>query len=350
MFSRAAAARANAHALRRAAARRSGIRFQSSSTGSSASYGSSHVAAGLAGGITVALAGYVWYHTSGLKTVVQTSKDVKSYVQTARDSVVAKASETAENPSQALSYLRGVAKQYAAFIPGAASYVDSTFDELDALHGEHGGEMDGILKETMDELSKAVSEGGANTKTAARVYEIIGRSVGKMQELGKKVGGDILEKSSAIKEKLGSGYGQLKSLAEKAGPEGKKVMDELSKQLKEISSNGLNEESLQKARQLLQDKTGQLGKLAESSGGAALDGGSDKLQALLSSVPGGEELKEKAPHLKDIISLANDRSEEAKKLAKETFQDVLNVLEEKGRKAKELSEKNKDDAGKKAKK
>lgn len=50
-----------------------------------------------------------------------------------------------------------------------------------------------------------------------------------------------------------------------------------------------------------------------------------------------------------MLNLANERSEEAKKLAKETYQDVLKVLEEKGKKAKEIAERAKADAEKKSK-
>lgn len=175
--------------------------------------------------------GYGWYHTSGLKTAVQTSKDVKAYLQSTRDSVVSKARETAQDPSQALSYLRGVAKSYSSFIPGASGYVDTTFDELDELHKDHGDEMDSILKETMNELHKVASEGKADSATAMRVYEIVGQSVKRLQGLAKKVGGDLLEKNPAIKEKLGSGYDQLQSLAEKAGPEGKNTLDDVTKQV-----------------------------------------------------------------------------------------------------------------------
>lgn len=177
------------------------------------------------------LAGYGWYHTSGLKTAVQTSKDVKAYLQSTRDSVVAKAKETAQNPSQALAYLRSVAKSYAGVIPGAQGYVDKTFDELDALHDEHGSEMDKILSETTGELHRVASEGGADTKTATQVYEVLSSSIKKLQELGKKAGSDMLERNPAIKEKLGSGYEQLVSLAGRAGPEGKKALDEVSQQV-----------------------------------------------------------------------------------------------------------------------
>lgn len=162
---------------------------------------------------------------------MQTSKEVKAYLQPTRDTVVAKAKGTIKNRSQALAYLRSVAKSYAGVIPGAQGYVDKTFDELDVLHDEHGPEMDKILSEATGELQRVASEGGADTKTATRVYEVLSNSIKKMQDLGKKASSDLLERNPAIKEKLGSGYEQLASLAGRAGPEGKKALDEVSQQV-----------------------------------------------------------------------------------------------------------------------
>ena len=48
------------------------------------------------------------------------------------------------------------------------------------------------------------------------------------------------------------------------------------------------------------------------------------------------------------MNLANERSDEATKLTKETYQDILKVLEDKGRKAKEIAENAKADAEKKS--
>ncbi|EJD02753.1 uncharacterized protein FOMMEDRAFT_167922 [Fomitiporia mediterranea MF3/22] len=356
MLPRSAIARSNGLVTRRIVTRRpagSTVRFQSTSSSSGASssaYNASHAAAGVAGGATVALAGYVWYHTSGLKTALQTSKDIKSYLQTTRDNVVSKARETAKNPSQALSHLRGIAKSYSNFIPGASGYIDTTFDELDDLYGAHSGEMDSILKETTDELSKVANQGRADTATAAKVAEIVGNAVRRMQELGKKVGGDILDKSPMVKEKLGSGYEQLQSLAEKAGPEGRKALDEVQKQVKEIISRGKpDEEAIKKIRDHIQDKASSIRKRVESSDGTGILDKFESVGALFKNIPGVDEIIKKAPNSQEIIKLAEDQSEEAQNLAKETLTDVMAVLEEKGKKAKELTQRTKVEAEKQAK-
>ena len=49
------------------------------------------------------------------------------------------------------------------------------------------------------------------------------------------------------------------------------------------------------------------------------------------------------PDVKVFVKVSQERSEDAKKLAKETYEAVLQVLEEKGKKAKQLSEEVKKD-------
>lgn len=96
--------------------------------------------------------------------------------------------------------------------------------------------MDKILTETKDELVKAAKEGQADTQTAAKVYGILSDGIARLQKLGKEAGKTILEKNPKLKEKFGSGYEQLRSLAEKAGPEGKKTLDEVTNKVCSFSS------------------------------------------------------------------------------------------------------------------
>lgn len=270
MLSRASVVRANAPALRRVAGRRTCQRFQSTvrlslnvrcrseQVTDDASPGPSpgkrqhsrcRRCSGRCGrrscrhvllstrpyansGLTLQLVGYTWYHFSGLKTAVQTSHQVKTYFENARDTVVEKARKNTGSASDALAYLRSVAKSYSSFVPGASSYVDSTFDSLDELQETHGEEMNKILKGATDELTKVVQDGGADAATAAKVYEVLRRRVAELQELGVKVGGDILDMYPQAKEALGGGYEQLKKLSESGGPEAKKIFDDTTSQVR----------------------------------------------------------------------------------------------------------------------
>ncbi|KAL5523582.1 hypothetical protein ACEPAG_7755 [Sanghuangporus baumii] len=273
MLRRSVVARSNAFATtRRVIVRRptsAQVRHQSivsSSSSSSGGFYASHAVAGVAGGLTVVLAGYAWYHTSGLKNVVQTTKDMKSYLQSTRDKVLTKANETAKNPSQAFSNLRSIAKSYTFYIPGAGSYIDDTFNKLEYLYETHVDEMDLILKETTDELIKATQNGRPDAETARNVSSIVGNAIRRMKELGGKVGSTALDRHPAIKEKLGNSYEQLQNVAQKAGFEGKKALKEARDQLQElVSRNKLDEGSIKKLRESIQEKTSKLrGQVSES--------------------------------------------------------------------------------------
>lgn len=57
---------------------------------------------------------------------------------------------------------------------------------------------------------------------------------------------------------------------------------------------------------------------------------------------------EKAPNAKAFIDLSKDKGEEATKLAKEAWEDIFKVLEDKGKKARELAQSTKEEGKKKA--
>ena len=56
----------------------------------------------------------------------------------------------------------------------------------------------------------------------------------------------------------------------------------------------------------------------------------------------------KAPHVQALLTAVKERGDDAKQLAQETWQDVVNVLEEKGKKAKELGDRLEEDVEKKS--
>lgn len=176
--------------------------------------------------------GYAYYHTSGLKTVVQTSKQMKSYMESARDRAIKSAKTNLKSPNEALNYLRGVARSYASAIPGAQSYIDTTFDSLEELSETHGEKMTEIVSKARDELANIVQKGGADVQTAASVYDVLRRTVKELQELGLQVGGDFLEKHPKVKERIGGGYAELKKLAETKGPQAKKIFDDTTSQVR----------------------------------------------------------------------------------------------------------------------
>lgn len=139
------------------------------------------------------------------------------------------------NPSVALKYLRTVAKSYVAFVPGASIYVDKVFDEFDEVHKEHGEEMDVILKEMTKKMYETAKEGKPDAQTAVKVFGILGEGISELRKLGNKAGQSFLDKNPQLAKDLGNGYQQMKSLADKAGPEGKKILDEVTGKVRPLA-------------------------------------------------------------------------------------------------------------------
>ncbi|KAH9938919.1 hypothetical protein B0H21DRAFT_878593 [Amylocystis lapponica] len=243
-------------------------RFQSTTTGQSPPSMSSHVAAGLAGGAVVLLGGYAWYHFSGAKTLVSASKSAQAYYEQTKRTVAEKAPK---NPNEVLAFLRSTAKSYAGPIPGVSAYVDSTFDALDELHETHGEEMNKVLQKGYDEVKQILKENNnsMDVETGIKVMAVLRQRMGELQEVGKKAGQDALgalgKQYPQIAEKLGGGYDELKQMAEKRGPEAKKILDETTQQVKSIFAKGFSQDALSESQELIQSKSTQIKKLAESS-------------------------------------------------------------------------------------
>ncbi|KAI0930627.1 hypothetical protein AcV5_007291 [Taiwanofungus camphoratus] len=383
----------------------------------------------MAGGGVVILGMYTWYHFSGAKKAVEASKAAQQYYQQAKEVIVEKAPK---NPNEMIQFLRSTAKSYTGLIPGASSYIDKSFDTLDELHKTHGEEMDKILQSAYDEIKRILDEkdSGMNMETGMKVAEVLRRRMGELQEVGKSAGQDVFkalgDQYPEITEKLGGGYENLKAMAEKSGPEAKKILDDTTQQVKDMFTKGFSLDRLNEARELIQTKTAEVRKLAESSSQDAWDkavqqaspyldklpeikklidenaskfmvagaaqgaaaqevftkvreaaeegvagnkqkmkelqdfivkkakeaqekgsGGIEKgwqtLKEWIKTMPGGEEALKKVPDMEALVKLTQEGDDKAKKLAQETYEEILKVLQEKGNKAKDLSGKMKED-------
>ncbi|KZT08410.1 uncharacterized protein LAESUDRAFT_723926 [Laetiporus sulphureus 93-53] len=398
------------------------LRYQSTNTGRPSSAMGTSVAAGVAGGGVVLLGVYAWYHFSGIKTAVDATKAARAYYQQTKRTIAEKAPK---NPNEIIQFLRQTTKSYTGIIPGASSYVDSTFDALDELHETHGPEVNRILQQGYDEIKSILREknAGMNPETSMKVMSVLSQRIGELEELGKKAGQDTFKALSdrypEVGEKLGGGYEELRRMAEQSGPGAKKIMDDTTRQVMEMFSKGFNPDRLNEARELLQSKTDEIRKLAKSSGQDAwnkavqeaspfldklpeirkllennanefaaagvaqgnaaqevfarvkeaaegdvlkskekmkelqefvlkkaqeaqelwsMDRGWNGMQDWLTAISGGEEILQKTPDIGAFTQLAHQRGEDARKLTKETYDDIVKVLEEKGRKAKQLAE------------
>jgi len=253
------AVRVNAPALRRR------VRFASSDSAgnSSANGGTSHALIGgiAGGGASLALI-YLWYHFSGLKTAVNTSKQAKSYIDSATERLKVEFKERTPEPNEALDQLKQVATKYAAFIPGGRSYVDTAFKDLDTVRNKHSSEVDKIVSDAYNDLRES-SKKGLNLETMTDVWNVLSHHLQQISELAVDAGQDILSNHPELKDKLGGNFDQLKGLGDRLGPEARKQVNETWKEVQNITQQGIQWNTIDRVRSLIQEKLGGLKQLGD---------------------------------------------------------------------------------------
>ena len=150
---------------------RNARRLESTSTSSSSEVQSSAAPAvigGLIGGMITLLGGYGYYRYSGASTFVNAAHQARSKFESA----FKKSTEQAPEPNEALQWLRQTATTYAGFVPGAKGYVNSAFDDLDAIQKKRGDEVNKIVNNAYNEL-KETSKKGASLDTVSDAWTII---------------------------------------------------------------------------------------------------------------------------------------------------------------------------------
>ncbi|RPB00767.1 hypothetical protein L873DRAFT_1804495 [Choiromyces venosus 120613-1] len=284
MFSRAA----RQSLVRAQVARRSGqvvrpARRLNSTTAGNANQNAqtSPLVAGMAGGAVTLLGGYAWYHFSGTKQVVQSARKTAESVESIKNTI---ASNTPP-PSNALSFIRSVSKQYVTMIPGAGSCIDSFFDEFDDISSTHSEEVSRIVSDTYGELRDTVWSDEMNEEVGRRVTEILKRRGQELKELSKDAGQQILEKNPQLKEKVQGSMSQLKKLGKQYGPEAQRIVDEAYKQAEDIVNQGLNLPNIGRISNMINEKTEQVKELGKKLGDKAWEEGSQEMDKYLDKMP-----------------------------------------------------------------
>ncbi|CAF9909078.1 MAG: hypothetical protein HETSPECPRED_008820 [Heterodermia speciosa] len=373
------------------------LRSESSSSASpNGSHISQAIVGGLCGGGLVFLGGYGYYHFSGAKTLINTAHEASASFNQYKEQL----KKSTPEPNEALKWLRQTATSYVGFIPGGKSYVDSAFDDIDAIHQKHSTEVDQIVKDAYSDL-KTVSEKGLSFESAQRSWEILQKHLKRLGELAGDSAQEIIDNHPTLKTKVGGNLDQLKQLGENYGPEAKKQVDETWDQIRGIMKEGFSASSIPKIQSLVQDKmrkmqelgnkvwdkgmeqakpyldkspkvkelveknasdlkkgnvnelygkikdavqsgsTGELEKYIKSVGEKAKQaggsgGGGDGLESYLQMIPGGKEI---LPKLSQLQQIAQENGEEAEKIAKSTYEEIQAVLQRKVGEAQELAKK-----------
>lgn len=375
-------------------------RFQSTSSSTSSSGSGSSAAIGaLTGSLATITVGYIWYRQSGARELLTATKTTKDYV----NSATTKLKESTPEPNEALDWLRDAAKSYSVFIPGARGYIDSAFNDLDAVRAKHGQEVDDIVREAYSELQSIARNGEISLLTAQKAWDVIIKHLGRIGDLSGDAAQQILDNHPQLREKLGGNVDALKQYADRYGPEAKKEMDRTWEQISDIVKTGLSAENVEKIRKVVQEKadkvrqmgdeawkkgmeqakpyldknpkvkelveqnadalksgnvqelygrvkkaveSGDLGDLQEyvqSAADKAKDSGFGGLDQYLKKMPGGDQI---LPKLSQLQEVAQKHGDEAQKILKEAVSEISEVLKKKGNEAEELAKKAKDDSKK----
>ena len=239
---------------------------------------------GLTGGALVFLGGYGYYHFSGAKTMVNTAHQTKQYFEAAQKRL----SDSAPEPNEALKWLRQTATSYAAFIPGAKSYVDSAFNDLDAIQAKHGDEVDQVVRKAYDEIKAVTKDKGMSVETATQVWEILQHRLQQIGDLAGDAAQDILNNHPELQAKVGGNLEQLKSLGDKYGPDAKKQVDQTWDQIRDIVKAGVSVETATKIRALVHEKM----ELVTKMGDEAWQKGLEQAKPYLDKSPAIKKLVE----------------------------------------------------------
>ncbi|KAG9007411.1 hypothetical protein FRB95_006678 [Tulasnella sp. JGI-2019a] len=262
---------------------RSRVRFNSSTAGPSVSQtvtsiGSSPLVAGIAGGGVVLVGGYAYYHFSGTKDMVNSAKAAHQSIQSVKGTII----QNTPSPNVAIKYLRDIAKSYAVFVPGAASYVDVTFDGIDQLHDKHKDEVDAIVNKTYADIKKVVEGGKMDLATAGKVFEILQNQGKQLGELAARVGGDIvgpiIDNHPELKEKIGGSWDDLKQIAEDAkgsdvAQKAQSIYEDTSRQLGDVFSKGFSADAVKRAKDLIDQKSKEVKDLTQKAAQEVWDKG-----------------------------------------------------------------------------
>ncbi len=226
----------------------------------------------------------------GAKTLVNTARQAEATVKKYTGQL--KSSTPDFKPNEALEWLRSTAKSYAFMIPGASGYIDSAFDDIDAIRNKHGSEVDNILKQAYTELKDVTAKEGMSFASAAQGWEILQKHMSSIAELAGDAGQDILNNHPALKSKVGGNLDQLKQMGDKYGPEAKKQVEETTQQIKDIVKKGMSADSIPKIQSLVQDKMHKV----QDLGAKLWDESFEKAKPLL----------EKSPQVKEMVEQNKD--------------------------------------------
>jgi hypothetical protein len=224
------------------------------------------------------------YHFSGAKSAVNSISQTRQYANQVTEKVKQKAPE----PNQALQWLRETAQAYAGLIPGARGYVDKALDDFDRIYEKHGSEVDRLISETHEELRQVANEKGASVEGMYAAWSVLERRIREIGSLASDAADEVISNHPELQEKLGGSLQTLRSMGENYGSEAKDQVNKTFDEVRQILSQGTSAQSVQKAQQVLEERTRTL----KEYGQQAWERGWQRAQPYLEKSPKAKQLIE----------------------------------------------------------
>ncbi|KAJ5145154.1 hypothetical protein N7448_002546 [Penicillium atrosanguineum] len=309
-------------------ARVANSRFQSTASHAASAGGNPALIGGITGGAVAVSIGYIWYHFSGAKTLVNTSKQTQAYLDQAKQTIA----QNAPEPNEAFRWLEDSVKSYAVFIPGARGYVDTAFEDLKKIQNDHRKEFDEIVSDAYNDLHDITQKEGFTTASASKGLQVLQKHSKRLFDLAGDAAENVLSNHPQLKEKVGGSYDQLKQMGDAYGPKAKEEVDQTWKQISSIVQRGVNADSLEEIKKMIQDKTDKLQKMGDE----AWQKGLEESQQYLEKNPKLKQLVEdnadtlKKGNFKGLWGLVKDsassgKTEQVEKYVKEKADKTKNT-------------------------
>ncbi|CAE6448682.1 unnamed protein product [Rhizoctonia solani] len=235
--------------------------------------------------------------------------------------------------------------------PKLRDALGDNWDELKDFAKRHGPEAKKLYDDTANKIIDTVKSNGVTAASVATIVQIVREKSDEAKRIAEKTGKDAWERA---RKQAGPALDKM--------PDIKKVLDENATTLMSVGggvaamSGGNTREIWDRVKQVA-DSKGRIGddklnelkdfilekvEAAKKGGKGGMMDAVEKFSGggfenMVKMIPGGQETLESTPDLRELFKLAQSRGDDAQKLTRETYDDILKVLKEKAEKAKRLA-------------
>ena len=174
----------------------------------------------------------------------------------------------------------------------AAVDFESITDALRAYFSAPLQEVNAIVADAYSQLKKVADQKGFSLDAASKSWEVLQTAFSKITDLAGDAADQILDNHPKLKDQVGGSFTQLKEMGERYGPEAKKQVDDVYKQVTEIVKGGVSFDTVSKIKALVEDKQKDLAKLGDAAWNKGLEQAGPYL--------------DKAPQVKELVTKNKD--------------------------------------------